>query len=284
MKSSYTSEEVEAWRDRVHRKTTGRAIKTKAQAFRFIQDVGFCFVFEVERSDSPCLWRAAAAQPIPGISHDTHHDSYASFVREVKNILPSEEKLYYGKLLRCRPTVVSLEYFPYFYALSRRNGSSDEHRSEFAKGNLSVPAKAIMDALSDNSPQVTRSLKLAAGLHRKGDRKQFDHAVTELQKKMFIVKMAEHYDPLTFEWETVLRRFPKETRRSRRISEEQARQKILQKYFENQLVGTVSSIQHLFGWEKQVIFRTLGHLKGAGVITPDVLVDGRDGKYYALVR
>ena len=284
MKFSYTSEAVEAWRDKVHRKTSRLAVKSKAQAFRFIQDVGFCFAFKAERSESPCLLHAATGRRNPEMPQHTHHDPCMNFVWEMKNILPAEKKVYYGKLLRNRPTMVSLEFFPHFYALSRRSGSPDEHLMEFAKGNLSSTAKAIMDALSDSSPQVTKGLKLASGLHTKADRQEFDKAIAELQRKMFIVKTAEHYDPFTFEWETVLRRFPKETKRSRRISEEQACQKILQKYFENQLVGTVSSIQRLFGWDKQVIFRTLGHLKGAGVITPDVLVDGSDGKYYGLVH
>lgn len=284
MKSSYTSEAVESWRDKVHRKTIRLAVKNKAQAFRFIQDVGFCFAFKAEHSESPCLWHAATGRRNPEMPKQAHRDPYMSFVWEMKNILPAEKKVYYGRLLRNRPTMVSLEFLPYFYALSRRSGSPNEHLVEFAKGTLSSAAKAIMDALCDSSPQVTKGLKLASGLHSKADRQEFDKAIAELQRKMFIVKVAEHHDPFTFEWETILRRFPKETKESREISEEQACQKILQKYFENQLVGTVSSIQGLFGWDKQVIFRTLGHLKNAGVITPDVFVNGSDGKYYGLVH
>ena len=284
MKFSYTTEEVEAWRDKVHRRTSRLAIRTKAQALRFIEDVGFCIAFKAENSESACLWHAAVGRRSPDMPRHTHHDPYIGFVWEMKRILPAEKRIYYGRLLRNRPTMVSLEYFPYFYALSRRSGAADEPLREFLKGNLSPAAKSIMDALADSSPQVTKGLKLASGFHSKGDRKVFDSAIIELQKKMYIVKVAEHHDPFTFEWETILKRFSKETRRSRRISEEEARQKILQKYFENQLVGTVASIKRMFGWEKQEIFRTLGHLKSTGVITPDVLVDGRDGKFYGLVK
>ncbi|MEK9137661.1 MAG: hypothetical protein AAB393_11105, partial [Bacteroidota bacterium] len=258
MKFSYSTNEVEAWRDKVHRRTSRLAVKTKHQALQFINTVGFCFAFKADYSESPCLWHAATGRRNPEMPHHTHHDPYLSFVWEMKNILPAEKKIYYGKLLRNRPTMVSLEYFPYFYALSRRSGASDEYVREFASGTLSPAAKSIMDALTDSSPQITKGLKLASGLHTKADRKEFDNAIAELQRKMFIVKVAEHYDPFTFEWETVLRRFSKETRAARKISEERAREHILQKYFENQLVGTVVSIQGLFGWEKQDIFRTLG--------------------------
>jgi hypothetical protein len=284
LKISYTTEEVEAWRDKVYRRTGRLSVRRKAQALRFVEDVGFCFAFKAENSECPCLWHAATGRRSPEMPRHTHHDPHIGFVWEMKNILPAEKRIYYGKLLRNRPTMVSLEYFPYFYALSRRSGTKEEHVREFSKGNLLPASKRIMDALLDSSPQVTKGLKLAAGLHTKADRKIFEAAITELQRKMFIVKVAEHYDPFTFEWETVSKRFSKETKHSRRITEEEARQNILQKYFENQLVGTVTSIRRLFGWEKQAIFRTLGYLKSSGVITPDVLVDGKGGNFYALVN
>lgn len=284
MKLSYSSEEVEAWRDRVHRRKRSLAVRTKQQALRFINDVGFCFAFKSDHSESPCLWHAATGERNPRLPVHTHHDPFLSFVWEMKNVLPAEGRVYYGKLLKNRPTIVSLEFFPYFYALSRRNGSRDEYLQEFAGGKLSSAAKAIMDALSDSSPQVTKGLKLASGLHTKGDRREFDKAIAELQRKMFIVKIAEHYDPFTFEWETVQRRFRNEIKKSRALSPEHARKKIMQKYFENQLVGTVASIRRLFGWEKQEIFRALGQLKNSGIIVPDIRVDGKQGNHYALIN
>lgn len=284
MKLLYTLEEIEAWRDKVHHRTHRSSIKTKEGALRFICNVGFCFAFKAENSESPCLWHAAIGQRSPQVPLHSHTDPYMSFVWEMKNILPAEKRIYYGKLLKSRPTMVSLEYLPYFYALSRRSGSADEYVREFAKGELSSASKAIMDALSDSSPQLTKGLRIASGLHAKSDRGEFDKAIRELQRKMFIVKVAEHYSPFSFEWDMILRRFPKETRRARKISEEQARQKILQKYFENQLIGTVASIQQLFGWEKQEIFRALGQLRSKGVIVPDVRIEGKDAKHYALVN
>lgn len=283
MKLSYTHEEVERWRDKVYRRTRKLAIRTKHGALQFINDVGFCFAFKADYSESPCLWHAAIGERSPRVPVHTHRDPFLSFVWEMKDILPAEKKIYYGKLLKNRPTMVSLEYFRYFYALSRRNGSTDEYLHEFAGGKLSSAAKSIMDALADSSPQITKGLRLASGLHTRADRKEFDRAITELQRKMFIVKVGEHYDPFTFEWETVQRRFRKETKDSRKVSLEQARTRILQKYFENQLVGTVSSIQKLFRWEKQEIYRALGQLVSLGIITPDVIVDGKQDKYYGLI-
>jgi hypothetical protein len=59
---------------------------------------------------------------------------------------------------------------------------------------------------------------------------------------------------------------------------------VLGKYCQNQLVVTVPGIQKFFGWEKQEIFRALGFLKREGTITPEVRVDGKDGKFYAFIH
>lgn len=284
MKLSYTSEEVERWRDKVHRRSPKLAVRSKAGALRFIENVGYCFAFKAEHSEAPCLWHAAVGMRDVEMPHHTHHDPYLSFVWEMKNILPSERKIYYGKLLKRRPTMVSMEYFPYFYALSERTGAPDEYLDEFHRGRLSPVAKAIMESLADTSPQVTKGLKLATGNHTRGDRATFDKAITELQSKMFIVKVGEHHEPFTFEWAPVHSAFPSVVRKSRKISPEAARHAILERYFKNQLVGTVDAIYRLFGWKKQIVYQSLGRLMEEGVIVSNVKVDGMDSKYYALVH
>ena len=283
MNRSYTSEAIEAWRDKAHHRTRRLAIRSKEAALRFIAKVGFCFAFKAEHSEFPCLWHATVGERDPVFPVHSHHDPHVSFVWEMKNVLPAEHRVYYGRLLKNRPTLVSLDFFPYFYALAQRSGDADEYLNEFVNGGLSPAARSIMDALADSSPQITKGLKLASGLHAKGDRRIFERAIAELQRKMFIMKVAEHDDPFTFEWETVQRHFRKETRAARSVSPDQARAKILHKYFENQLVGSVRSIQQLFGWEKQNIFRALGWLKTRGFIMPDVVVEGKNDNYYALV-
>jgi hypothetical protein len=213
----------------------------------------------------------------------THRDPFVSFVWDVKNVLPARRLVYYGRVLKHRPTLVSLEMFPHFYALTRRTGARDDYQRVFRHGELSPVAKAIMDALMDSSPQVTKGLKLAVGRHSVRDRAGFDRAMVELQMKMFVVKIAEHYDPFTFEWELVPRAFPAQVRKARRITAQDARETILEQYFRNQLVASVPSICRLFGWERQVVFQTLGILVNKGVITPEVTVDGKRSTAYCLI-
>jgi hypothetical protein len=284
MKLSYTWEEIENWRDRLHRRSPSRAISTKRQALRFIDDVGFCFAFKSENSELPCLWHAACGERSPVMPEHTHHDPAISFVWEMKNVLPAEGKIYYGKLLKKRPMMVSLEYLPFFYVLSRRTGLKTEYEREFLKGKLTATARDIMDALRDSSPQTTKGLKLATGNHNKSDRVHFDRAIAELQETMFIVKVAELDDPFTFVWAPLREAFPAEVRKARRIAPETAREKILERYFRNQLVSSVPAIARLFRWERQTIFHTLGRLVRSGVITTGIKVERKDHRYYCLTE
>jgi hypothetical protein len=180
--------------------------------------------------------------------------------------------------------MVSLEYLSYFYVLAGRTGAKDEYMREFMKGELSPSAKAIMDALADSSPQVTKGLRLATGKHAPGDRETFDKAITELQMKMFIVKADELRSPFTFVWAPLRDIFPEQIRKARKISLEVARSRILERYFRNQLIGSVESINNLFGWGKQITYQSLGQLVQEGIVVPHVKIGGRDGKFYCLVR
>lgn len=284
MKLSYTWEEIESWRDRVHRRQTPRAVSTKRQALSFINEVGFCFAFKSENSELPCLWHAACGMRHPVMPRHTHHDPGISFVWEMKNVLPAEKKIYYGKLLRQRPMMVSLEYFPYFFTLSQRNGHKGEYEKEFGGGRLTRTARDIMEALSDSSPQTTKGLKLATGHHLRGERVKFDRAMAELQEKMFLVKVAELYDPFTFVWAPLRDVFPAEIRKARRVTPEAARARILERYFRNQLVSSVPAITRLFHWQRQDVFHTLGRLVRDGIVTTGVHVEGKDHRYYCLTE
>jgi len=283
MKLTYTQEEVERWRDRIHRRTPGLAVTTKQQALNFVNGVGYCFAFKAENSELPCLWHAACGTRNPRLPLHTHHDPYLSFVWEMKDILPSEVRIYYGKLLRRRPTMVSLDFLPCFYVLSGRTGQADEHQRAFMHGRLSSIARDIMDALTDSWPQVTKGLKLATGYIAKGDRGAFDKAITELQTEMYIVKVEEQHEPFTFVWAPLRSVFPRQLKKAGRIQPEVARFRILEQYFRNQLVSSVDAIHRLFRWDRQLIYQTLGRLTEKSVITGGVKLQGSDRRYYCLL-
>jgi len=277
-------EEIEQLRDRRYRRNKYLQVRSIDVALEFINDVGFCFAFSAKNSELPCLWHAACGKRDPVMPEHTHHDPYISLVWETKDVLPAQQKVYYGKVLKKRPTFISLEYFPYFYALIAGNRPLEGYLSEYMRGELSLEAKKIMDALTEHSPQITRDLKLSSGMSHPKQRYAFDQAMAELQMKMYLLKIAEFYDPFTFLWDLVPNRFPAEVQQSNQLSLDAARFKILQQYFKNVIVANLQHIQRLFGWSKEQIESALEALQQKDIITNAVEIAGEKGRWFALVK
>ena len=85
---------------------------------------------------------------------------------------------------------------------------------------------------------------------------EFQRTLAGLQDRMYIARTMRHPTGGS-EWTLIQKVFGREIRRARRISIEQARFAILQRYFENRLVATVAEIVRLFGWKRQEVYETL---------------------------
>jgi len=277
-----TLEEIESKRDIRFRRTKYLKVRNEEQALDFVNDVGFCFAFTAKNSELPCLWHAAAGERDPIYPEHTHHDPYISLVWRAKDTLVVKRKIYYGKALKKRPTMISLEYFPFFYTLLERSDNLDAYLTEYMRGELSPAAKRIMDALIEHSPQITADLKLASGFGHPKKRYEFDRGMAELQMKMYVVKIAEFYDPFTFLWELVPKYFAKEIRLSRLDTPAIARKKILMQYFENLLVSNATLIHRLFGWEKGIVVALLEQLVVENILRDDIKVEGTGARWFAL--
>jgi hypothetical protein len=284
MKLDYTREDLEQWRDRVHRRTVRRAVRNKVQAIRFIDDVGFCFAFSSAESELPSLWHAMRGERSSSIPAPVPGDSTMTFIREMKHLLPAEGKAFYGRMFRHRPSLVSMEYFPYFMVLADRSGHQDDYLQAFRRGNISPCAMEIMDVLRRSSPKDTHSLRKAVGASSRSRSHEFEKAMLELQTRFYIARVSGPANRFVCEWNTVNRAFPAASRRAHRIQPIQARTQILHRYFQNQLIGSVHSIRSVFGWKRAAIFETIGQLMNDGVIMSGVTLDGKDGRYYCLVN
>ena len=114
-----TCQQLEAIRDRTFHRLPHLRIRGEQSALRFIRKVGFCFTFSTFGFSAPCLWVAVSGRRHPRWPKHTHHDPAVLLTWELKDILPAKRLVYYGKLLKGRPTLVSLELFPAFVALIR---------------------------------------------------------------------------------------------------------------------------------------------------------------------
>ncbi|MBC7187898.1 MAG: winged helix DNA-binding domain-containing protein [Calditrichaeota bacterium] len=259
-------EEVEQRRDRLYRRTRELRVTSVREALAFVNQVGFCFAFAAQRSELPCLWHAVCGERNPQMPEHIQHDWSIGLVWEAKDVLAAEKKIYYGKALRSRPTMISLEYFPYFCSARGIADDAADYLHEYRRGHLSPAAKRIMDALVERSPRITRELKEASRLASPAQRYEFDRAMAELQMKLYIVKVAELYEPFTFVWDLVVRRFAAEVERARDMEPQQARTKILEKYFSTVLVSSPLHIARLFDWEPHAIRQALAELHAQGKV------------------
>ena len=283
MKLSYSTEEVEKWRDKVYRRTSKLGLRGEQDALRFINNVGFCLAFQSPDIELPNLWDAVMGNGTNGRPAN-ERSYYLSYAWEIQSILPNHNSIYLGKIFKRRPSIISREYFTYFYALTERTGAADEYKKEFTEGDLSLMAKRIMDCLMRQCPMSSKELRVALQGKQKTSILGFEKGLDELQRKMFITRTVGDGNQFTAMWAPIIKIFPQEVRKAKKIPFDAARERLLRKYFENQLVSSIDSIHKVFGWPKKDIYRTIGQLIHAGIITPTKLADGKRGRDYCLVH
>jgi len=277
IESSITYEQIELWRDHTYHRTPRRQVRDIPGALRFVNETGFCFAFTARHSELPCLWHAACGERHPLYPEHTHSDPFIGLVWQAKDELPARRALYYGKAIKKRPSLISLEYLPAFYRLIAGDRGEDRYIADYMAGRLSPAAKRIMDALNERSPQITSELKLSSGCAHPRKRAEFDRGMAELQMGMHVCKIAEFYDPFTFLWERFTSRYQPEVEAARGHSPEQARIRILQQYFRLAGAAAGQDIQRLFAWQPADIDRALEALVAEALIRP-VRVEGQNTK------
>lgn len=285
MKLAYSTLDVERWRDKTHRRISRLAINNERQALSFVDGVGFCLVSNSVGMELPNLWDAVASSGAgDGRKDQSNRNYYSRDAWQIQNVLPNHNSVYYGKVFKRRPSIVSREYFTYFFALSERTGARDEYKTESVHGKLSGMAKAVMDLLMKNPPMTSKELRVALAGRSKASIYGFEKGLDELQRKMFITRIVGSDNQFAAAWAPVIKCFPAEVRKARKISVDFARYKLLEKYFHVQLISSVENIHGVFGWAKKDIFHALGQLIHAGIITTTVALDGKKGKHYCLIH
>jgi hypothetical protein len=283
MKLSYSLDDVERWRDKTYRRTAKHAVTSPRQALAFVNSVGFCLASRANGLELPNLWEAIAGARQNG-DDGSGRKYYLSYAWDLHNILPNHQSVYYGKIFRRRPTIVSREYFPYFYALSQRAGTKQEYSAEYAQGRLSLRAKQIMDILTRRSPMSTKELRMVLAGRGRKNVNGIERALDELQRKMFICRLVGDGQRFGAEWAPLTKFFRKEIRQAGKITVDEARYKLLAKYFSTQLVSSVESIHKVFGWTKKDIYHTLGRLIRDGVVATCTEFDGKKGAWYCFIH
>lgn len=274
--SEYSLDQVKALRDLHYHRTPELRVHTEEEALAFVNEIGFCFLFGAQSVEIPTLWAAICGERRPLPRH--HHDPDLGRAWSWKDSLPARGAIYYGKLLRGKPTLVSLDLLPTFYALSPNYGEIDDYLTQYEEGNLSVEAKNVYEVLLREGAMATSRLRQLAGLSGGGaNARRFERAIADLQMEFKIVKVgtsdANRWG-YAYVYDLFLRRFPDVPALARKISTGDAMDALLLRYLRNVVAQTERAARRLFRWDGWEWDRLIERLRERKLIRRDVRVEG----------
>lgn len=281
---AYSLASIQQMRDLAYHRTPERRVHTEAQALQFIDQVGMAFLFGEKGVEMPSLWGAICGEARPVPQH--HNDADLGRTWNWKDTLPARGEVFYGKLLRKKPTLVSLDLLPGFYALSPNYGELDDYLQQYQDGLMSVEARNAYRALLDSGAMATSRLRQAAGLPGKDNARRFDRALTELQTQLKIVKVgisdANRWG-YAYVYDLFLRRFPEIAQTARAINEDQAMETLLGRYMSSVIAVPSKAAQRLFGWDDWNWERIVSRLGEKQVLYTELRIEGLRGPCIAKI-
>ena len=250
-----------------------------ASALTFVEDVGFCSTFYRFADGVPCLWEAVAGRPAPRWPRHSHHDTAIGLTWQLKDDLPAERRVYYGKILRGRPCLVALDLFPAFYAVIRGGQRARDYRMEYEAGRLTLNARRIMDTLTIEHPQYTRGLRAGCFMLEARQTREFERAMSELQQGLWVVKTEERYEPsFSYRWDLLESWLPGAVSAGRRLSRAAAATRLVERYARAAVFTRPMVLRRLFGLGDREVVEVVRGLTRRRVLV-ETPVTGSPGRW-----
>lgn len=265
-----TPAEIAAPRAERYRRTAALRVQTEEEARAFVAEVGFCHFWPIQGVETPNLFEAIAgrARAVP----NAHNDPDLSKCWGWKDHALDKRWWYYGKLLRKRATMVSLDWLPAFYAASENYGDLLDYLAEYDAGQLTAEAKQVYEALLEHGPLDTIRLRREAHLSAESAKSRFDRALTELQAGLKVVPIgvaeagAWNY---AFIYELFQRYYPDVPGVARDIRRSVAQQTLIRRYLGNVVAadrGMVRKVFHVMKWTPREFEEAIAALLAQGAV------------------
>ncbi len=241
-------------------------VRTEAQCRRFVDALGFCYAFTGGPGDIPGLFDVIGTRS---------EDRMWSWAWQWKDELATRRRLFYGRILRRKPTYVSLAYLPHFYALSGNVGEPDDYLVAYRAGALSALARQVYEEIERQGPINTWALRrrfIGTPAHpTRGSGSRLHRALDELQARFLIAKVAEveGRGNYSFIWDPFARWMPDVMKQAEAIRTEDAAATILRGYLKIVGAATPSQVEELFRWPPSLLPAAA---ERAGAV--DVTLDG----------
>ena len=245
---------IAKYRQITFRTAPGQRVRTIDEAVQYVNERGFIFFWPIKGLEFPALWTAVAGDREVASGHDDPgHVTWGW-----KDDMLGKKRWYYGRILKRKNTIASLEAFPYFYALTPNYGEYEvDYLTQYEQGLLTAEAKAVYEALLFNGPLDTITLRKEARMTSESSANRFQRAIDQLQVEMKILPVgiseagAWKY---AFIYDIVPRHFPDIEARAGRITEPEARSWLLTRYLISLGAEEIGRIRSMFRWtEKEVL-------------------------------
>lgn len=280
LRGDITLRRLEELRDRTFRRTPSGRIRGPQSALRFLNEVGFSLTLSDFGLPVPSLRVAAEGRRDPPWPRRTHHDPAILLAWNLKDELPAKRLCYYGRVVRGKPTLVSLEQFANVFALVRGDRGSGDYLVDYRNGELSRAAFGVLDVLHEHGAQYTPDLRRRAGLAAPEATPLFERTMAELQRRMWVVKTEERYDPsFSYRWDLLDEWLPDEVDKARGIPRHEAAHGILGRYLRAAFYTTPRLAASLFGLPGDLVEAAADRLVQEGRAAADRRIHGLPGRW-----
>jgi hypothetical protein len=264
---------LKAHRTRTFNLPPSKRVSSLAQAVKFVDKRGFVYFWPIKGIDLPNLWTAVAGdRPVADKHDDPGHITWGW-----KDNALGKKDWYYGKILRKKATMISLDIAPYFYALSENYGSPEEdYLLIYEEGRMTQASKQVYETLLNEGAMNTIDLRRAAKLANAKD-SEFNKALAYLQSDFKVLPIgvsdagAWKY---SFIYEIVPRHFPQLPEQARKIGENEARTKLMALYFTSVGAAQEKDALKLFWWKKDFVKKAI-----VGLMEKRTLVEAKHPKH-----
>jgi Winged helix DNA-binding domain len=234
-------------------------IRSKAQALRFINAVGFCYAFTPGPAHVPSLFEVL----------DTRSDDVRwTWAWDWKEALPTAKRAYYGRLLARKPTFVSMDLLPHFYALTGNVGQADDYLRLYAEGRLTALARRVYEVVARRGASTTRQIRAEVEPDRRGSSPRLLRAFAELQNLLLLARVGEveGRGNYAYVWDVFERWLPDIVTRASPLSHRAAAARVLEQYVRIAGAPRPADAASLFGWSPLVIGTAIGDLRDVGKV------------------
>lgn len=234
-----------------------------------VERLGFVWAFTPGRDLLPALFSAL----------DTHQDGQRwDWMWGWKDQLSAARQAYYGKVVGAKPTFVSQEWLPRFYALTGNTGDLEDDLALLGESvRLNELARKICMYLTENGPTGTRTLISQLTDGSPGMRRSLEKGIEQLDAAMIIVKCGtEGGHSIANVWDLFPRFLPEAADAGAAISTREAAMLLLRQYFVLTPAVTLKTLTGLLPWHEAHQHKAIARLLEAGELEA-CEVDGKPG-------